>query len=57
MSHMINTNMSYMIHRYPDVTPEELQNVDNVCIICREEMTTQAKRLPCNHIFHLSCLR
>ncbi|XP_065882494.1 E3 ubiquitin-protein ligase synoviolin B-like isoform X2 [Dysidea avara] len=45
------------LNRYPDVTPEELQNVDNVCIICREEMTAQAKKLPCNHIFHLSCLR
>ncbi|XP_060032075.1 E3 ubiquitin-protein ligase synoviolin isoform X1 [Erinaceus europaeus] len=42
---------------YPDATPEELQAVDNVCIICREEMVTGAKRLPCNHIFHTSCLR
>lgn len=31
--------------------------MDNVCIICREEMVTSAKRLPCNHIFHTSCLR
>uniref|UniRef100_A0A673L2X6 RING-type E3 ubiquitin transferase n=1 Tax=Sinocyclocheilus rhinocerous TaxID=307959 RepID=A0A673L2X6_9TELE len=30
---------------------------DNVCIICREEMVTGAKKLPCNHIFHSSCLR
>ncbi|XP_046793608.1 E3 ubiquitin-protein ligase synoviolin isoform X2 [Gallus gallus] len=37
---------------YPDATPEELQSTDNVCIICREEMVTGAKRLPCNHIFH-----
>ncbi|XP_033367650.1 E3 ubiquitin-protein ligase synoviolin, partial [Parus major] len=43
--------------RYPDATAEELQAVDNVCIICREEMVTGAKRLPCNHIFHTSCLR
>lgn len=42
---------------YPDVTPEELQNLDNVCIICREEMVTASKKLPCNHIFHTSCLR
>ncbi|CAH6793588.1 Syvn1 [Phodopus roborovskii] len=42
---------------YPDATPEELQAMDNVCIICREEMVTGAKRLPCNHIFHTSCLR
>ncbi|XP_027489344.1 E3 ubiquitin-protein ligase synoviolin B-like, partial [Corapipo altera] len=37
---------------YPDATAEELQATDNVCIICREEMVTGAKRLPCNHIFH-----
>ncbi|XP_045153222.1 E3 ubiquitin-protein ligase synoviolin isoform X2 [Echinops telfairi] len=42
---------------YPDATPEELEAMDNVCIICREEMVTGAKRLPCNHIFHTSCLR
>ena len=43
--------------RCPDVTPEELANMDNVCIICREEMATDCKRLPCNHVFHISCLR
>uniref|UniRef100_A0A4W5RC66 RING-type E3 ubiquitin transferase n=1 Tax=Hucho hucho TaxID=62062 RepID=A0A4W5RC66_9TELE len=42
---------------YPDATPEDLQASDNVCIICREEMVTGAKKLPCNHIFHASCLR
>lgn len=42
---------------YPDATPEELQAVDNICIICRDEMVTGAKRLPCSHIFHTSCLR
>ncbi|KAB0805457.1 hypothetical protein PPYR_02442 [Photinus pyralis] len=42
---------------YADATPEELQAADNVCIICREEMTTSSKKLPCNHIFHTACLR
>jgi len=28
-----------------------------VCIICREEMHLMCKKLPCNHIFHTSCLR
>lgn len=44
---------------YPDATVEELATVDNVCIICREEMTGggSSKKLPCNHIFHASCLR
>lgn len=46
-----------MNNLYPDVTQEELANTDNVCIICREEMTGGAKKLPCNHIFHVSCLR
>uniref|UniRef100_A0A3Q3CQT5 RING-type E3 ubiquitin transferase n=1 Tax=Haplochromis burtoni TaxID=8153 RepID=A0A3Q3CQT5_HAPBU len=44
------------MNTYPDATPEDLQASDNVCIICREEMVTGAKKLPCNHIFH-SCLR
>ncbi|XP_077300629.1 septin interacting protein 3 isoform X2 [Arctopsyche grandis] len=42
---------------YPDASAAELAAVDNVCIICREEMTSGAKKLPCNHIFHASCLR
>lgn len=42
---------------YPDATSEELLAADNVCIICREEMTSASKKLPCNHIFHTSCLR
>lgn len=44
---------------YPNATHDELANSDNVCIICREEMTGNgsAKKLPCNHIFHVSCLR
>ena len=43
---------------YPDATPEELENTDNVCIICREEMIANStKKLPCNHIFHKNCLQ
>ncbi|KAK7104456.1 E3 ubiquitin-protein ligase synoviolin A-like isoform X1 [Littorina saxatilis] len=42
---------------YPNATEEELAAGDNVCIICREDMTTACKKLPCNHIFHSSCLR
>ncbi|XP_012230087.1 E3 ubiquitin-protein ligase synoviolin A [Linepithema humile] len=42
---------------YPDATTEELAAADNVCIICREEMVTASKKLPCNHIFHTACLR
>ena len=42
---------------YPDATSEELSSGDNVCIICREEMNSGCKKLPCNHIFHTACLR
>ena len=45
---------------YPDATAEELAATDNVCIICREEMTAApgaTKKLPCGHIFHRNCLR
>nr|CAG4640752.1 EOG090X03TK [Eulimnadia texana] len=42
---------------YPDASADDLANSDSVCIICREEMTTGAKKLPCNHIFHAACLR
>ncbi|CAH0728306.1 unnamed protein product, partial [Brenthis ino] len=42
---------------YPDATPAELAAADNECIICREEMHSGAKKLPCNHIFHAACLR
>merc|ERR1719167_379706 len=43
---------------YPDATAEELAATDNVCIICREEMTASStKKLPCGHIFHRNCLR
>lgn len=50
--------INYMNTVYPDATAEELRQGDNVCIICREEMHgVGAKKLPCNHIFHASCLR
>ncbi|VVC28847.1 Hypothetical protein CINCED_3A018772 [Cinara cedri] len=43
---------------YPDATAQDLQTIENVCIICREDMSAAAaKKLPCNHIFHTSCLR
>jgi autocrine motility factor receptor len=43
-------------NRYATVSPEELAAFDDDCAICRERMQS-AKKLPCGHIFHLSCLR
>ncbi|XP_071705658.1 E3 ubiquitin protein ligase RIN2-like [Rutidosis leptorrhynchoides] len=40
----------------PDATFEEIQAYDDECAICREPMA-KAKKLSCNHLFHLSCLR
>ncbi|THU73619.1 hypothetical protein C4D60_Mb04t24750 [Musa balbisiana] len=40
----------------PDATYEELCAYDDECAICRGPMT-RAKKLPCNHLFHLVCLR
>ncbi|KAL5728274.1 RING-type E3 ubiquitin transferase [Ranunculus cassubicifolius] len=40
----------------PDATPEELEAYDDECAICREPMA-KAKKLSCNHLFHLACLR
>ncbi|KAL2831824.1 hypothetical protein BDW59DRAFT_140095 [Aspergillus cavernicola] len=61
-----------MNERYPDATAEEVAR-EEVCIICREEMTPwqqpgdrpaapvperlRPKKLPCGHILHFSCLR
>ncbi|KAL4936491.1 hypothetical protein BDV06DRAFT_204906 [Aspergillus oleicola] len=57
--------------RYPDASAEEVTR-EEVCIICREEMTPwqpgeraasrvserlRPKKLPCGHILHFSCLR
>jgi len=42
---------------YPDATAEELAQSDNICIICREDMVSNSKKLPCGHIFHTLCLR
>ena len=47
-----------MDERFADAAPEDLES-DNVCIICREEMTSTSrnKKLTCGHVFHLHCLR
>ncbi|KAL1917213.1 uncharacterized protein VTP21DRAFT_4869 [Calcarisporiella thermophila] len=48
--------ISDMQTRYPSATVKELQDYKDDCAICRDTMTN-AKRLPCGHCFHASCLR
>ncbi|XWS60093.1 hypothetical protein CRYUN_Cryun07bG0004800 [Craigia yunnanensis] len=39
-----------------DATSEEIRAYGDECAICREPMA-KAKKLHCNHLFHLACLR
>merc|ERR1719158_7674 len=53
-----NRVIRIMDDNFPQAQPEDLLRTDNVCIICREEMLAPStKKLPCNHIFHKTCLR
>lgn len=57
---MINYHqvVSSLETRYPEVSEAELEALpDRTCIICREEMTSNSKRLPCGHCFHFKCLK
>ncbi|ONM23652.1 E3 ubiquitin protein ligase RIN2 [Zea mays] len=40
----------------PDATYDEICAYDDECAICRGPMG-RAKKLSCNHLFHLACLR
>ncbi|BDA48217.1 probable E3 ubiquitin-protein ligase synoviolin at N-terminal half [Coccomyxa sp. Obi] len=48
-----------MDERFADATAEDLARCDGICIICREDLSPGArnKKLPCNHVFHMHCLR
>jgi len=43
--------------RYQSVNEEELVHYNDSCAICLTHLSTSAKKLPCNHIFHTACLR
>ncbi len=44
--------------RFPCPTNEDLVR-DNLCVICRDQIKVidSAKKLFCNHVFHLQCLK
>lgn len=44
------------INSLPEARPEQLQEFDDVCAICYQEMGT-ARITRCNHYFHGVCLR
>ncbi|KAJ2348744.1 hypothetical protein GGH91_001210 [Coemansia sp. RSA 2671] len=42
--------------RFPDASKDDIIRFNDRCSICREVLMT-AKKLPCDHLFHRSCLR
>lgn len=45
-----------MEKNFPFVSTEDLTEENNDCAICWDKMET-ARKLPCNHFFHTTCLR
>lgn len=62
-------NNKQLDYKLPTVTQEQSGNVDNMCIICMDELFTEQdgsshrnvgnkpKKLPCGHVLHLCCLK
>ncbi|XP_043463137.1 E3 ubiquitin-protein ligase AMFR-like isoform X1 [Leptopilina heterotoma] len=48
--------LSHMEQNYPMATQEELADNSDNCAVCWEKMET-ARKLPCGHLFHNSCLQ
>lgn len=46
----------HMESNYPMTSPEEMENNSENCAICWDYMES-ARKLPCGHFFHNSCLR
>ena len=42
--------------RFPLVSMSDFPNVDNTCLICREEIRV-GRLMPCGHIFHDECVK
>ncbi|QLL35059.1 hypothetical protein HG536_0H04350 [Torulaspora globosa] len=59
-------NNKQLDYKLPTVTQEQMGDVDNMCIICMDELFTgqdgsshrnKPKKLPCGHVLHLCCLK
>ncbi|XP_017877816.1 E3 ubiquitin-protein ligase AMFR-like [Ceratina calcarata] len=48
--------LNHMEQNYPMASQDELSENPNTCAICWEKMET-ARKLPCGHLFHNSCLQ
>ncbi|XP_063227756.1 E3 ubiquitin-protein ligase AMFR-like [Bacillus rossius redtenbacheri] len=48
--------LNHMEQNYPMASAEELAEVSDNCAICWEKMES-ARKLPCSHLFHNSCLQ
>ncbi|KAG1685090.1 E3 ubiquitin-protein ligase AMFR [Nymphon striatum] len=48
--------VKHMEENYPMATPEEINENCDECAICWEKLET-ARKLPCNHLFHNTCLQ
>lgn len=48
--------LNHMEKNYPLATADDLQQNSDNCAICWEKMET-ARKLPCSHLFHNSCLQ
>ncbi|XP_050682628.1 E3 ubiquitin-protein ligase AMFR-like isoform X2 [Leptidea sinapis] len=46
---------THMSRNYPMASPEEVKHHEDKCAICWEPMK-EARKLPCAHLFHNSCL-
>lgn len=46
------------LRSYQVPSTEELERYNDLCIVCREDLVNRdCRKLPCGHIYHLSCLK
>ncbi|EAR94761.3 glutathione S-transferase, amine-terminal domain protein (macronuclear) [Tetrahymena thermophila SB210] len=45
-----------LLNKLPDVNLEEIEEIDNTCLICLSEIK-HGKKIGCGHFFHKNCLK